>query len=153
MSESFSKSPPTFGKIQRPKNWIALSSDEPASPFATHGSGTLTNLIKSRSHASLAALSHRAASYRAGRDSLDIDGEEEDEILSPLARRITRDVEEVEEFRRSTEERRMSILNTPQMRSQRLIGNSNPRYKWGTDELSISIQGKLTGFDRKILED
>jgi hypothetical protein len=23
-----------------------------------------------------------------------------------------------------------SILNTPQMRSQRLIGNSNPRYKW-----------------------
>lgn len=22
------------------------------------------------------------------------------------------------------------ILNTPQMRSQRLIGNSNPRYKW-----------------------
>jgi cation diffusion facilitator family transporter len=33
------------------------------------------------------------------------------------------------------DERRMSnaasILNTPQMRSQRLIGNSNPRYKWG----------------------
>lgn len=31
-------------------------------------------------------------------------------------------------------ERRMSVgalvLNTPQMRSQRLIGNSNPRYKW-----------------------
>jgi hypothetical protein len=23
-----------------------------------------------------------------------------------------------------------SVLNTPQMRSQRLIGNSNPRYKW-----------------------
>ncbi|KAJ4302909.1 hypothetical protein N0V90_001800 [Kalmusia sp. IMI 367209] len=34
----------------------------------------------------------------------------------------------------SASERRMSIgahaLNTPQMRSQRLIGNSNPRYKW-----------------------
>lgn len=22
------------------------------------------------------------------------------------------------------------VLNTPQMRSQRLIGNSNPRYRW-----------------------
>nr|OQO17104.1 hypothetical protein B0A51_14054 [Rachicladosporium sp. CCFEE 5018] len=27
-------------------------------------------------------------------------------------------------------DRRMSVLNTPQMRSQRLIGNSNPRYRW-----------------------
>ena len=31
-------------------------------------------------------------------------------------------------------ERRMSLgahaLNTPQMRSQRLIGQSNPRYRW-----------------------
>jgi hypothetical protein len=32
---------------------------------------------------------------------------------------------------RSLNERRMSaILNTPQMRSMRLIGNSNPRYRW-----------------------
>jgi hypothetical protein len=34
----------------------------------------------------------------------------------------------------SDAERRHSVgaqvLNTPQMRSQRLIGNSNPRYKW-----------------------
>ncbi|KAI9661909.1 MAG: hypothetical protein M1821_009149 [Bathelium mastoideum] len=43
---------------------------------------------------------------------------------------------------RLRDERRMSIassvLNTPQMRSQRLIGNSNPRYQWAkyykTDE-------------------
>ncbi|KAJ8609979.1 hypothetical protein MRB53_038819 [Persea americana] len=28
------------------------------------------------------------------------------------------------------DQRRLSILMTPQMRSQRLIGNSNPRYKW-----------------------
>lgn len=43
---------------------------------------------------------------------------------SPLRRRITHD----------TDPRRMSlgpeILNTPQMRSMRLIGNSNPRYRW-----------------------
>ena len=29
------------------------------------------------------------------------------------------------------DDRRMSVLHTPQMRSQRLIGNSNPRYRWG----------------------
>jgi divalent metal cation (Fe/Co/Zn/Cd) transporter len=43
---------------------------------------------------------------------------------SPLRRRTTHD----------TDPRRMSlgpeILNTPQMRSMRLIGNSNPRYRW-----------------------
>ena len=31
----------------------------------------------------------------------------------------------------NNEERRLSvILNGPHMRSQRLIGNSNPRYRW-----------------------
>ncbi len=31
---------------------------------------------------------------------------------------------------RRDEERRLSILNTPQMRSMRLIGNANSRYRW-----------------------
>lgn len=54
---------------------------------------------------------------------------------------ITDEEEDIETFRnnfmmpydRDTERRASaaaSILNTPQMRSQRLIGNSNPRYKW-----------------------
>jgi hypothetical protein len=54
---------------------------------------------------------------------------------------ITDEEEDVEAIRgnfmmpydRDTERRTSaaaSILNTPQMRSQRLIGNSNPRYKW-----------------------
>jgi hypothetical protein len=30
-----------------------------------------------------------------------------------------------------------SVLNTPQMRSQRLIGNSNPRYKWWVHRYSM----------------
>lgn len=41
-----------------------------------------------------------------------------------------------EERRMPGEERRLSnaaaVLMTPQMRSQRLIGNSNPRYRWET---------------------
>jgi hypothetical protein len=28
------------------------------------------------------------------------------------------------------EDRKASLIMTPQMRSQRLIGNSNPRYRW-----------------------
>ncbi|OAL02626.1 cation diffusion facilitator 10 [Phaeosphaeriaceae sp. SRC1lsM3a] len=54
---------------------------------------------------------------------------------------LTDEEEDIEAFRgnfmmpydRDTERRSSaaaSILNTPQMRSQRLIGNSNPRYKW-----------------------
>jgi hypothetical protein len=42
---------------------------------------------------------------------------------------------EIDDFSAMTtnEERRLSIImNTPQMRSQRLIGHSNPRYQWET---------------------
>ncbi|KUJ22414.1 uncharacterized protein LY89DRAFT_680557 [Mollisia scopiformis] len=125
MAENLSKSPPQFGRIPRPRGWISLSSDEP-NLMALHGSGTLTNLIKSRSHASLSNLHRRASSFRGGRDT----PEEEDPNPFERTRRESRDFEDGDEFRRS-EERRMSvILNGPQMRSQRLIGNSNPRYKW-----------------------
>ncbi|KAE8452126.1 hypothetical protein EG329_001593 [Mollisiaceae sp. DMI_Dod_QoI] len=124
MSESFSRSPPQFGRIPRPRGWISLS--EETSPMATHGSGALTNLIKSRSHTSLSNLHRRPSSFRGGRETPD------EEDLNPFDRtpRNSKDIEEVDDFRRS-EDRRMSIiLNGPQMRSQRLIGNSNPRYKW-----------------------
>jgi hypothetical protein len=45
-------------------------------------------------------------------------------------RRDSRDFEEVGDFRRSNERRLSAVLNGPQMRTQRLIGNSNPRYRW-----------------------
>ncbi|CZR50735.1 related to cation diffusion facilitator 10 [Phialocephala subalpina] len=125
MSESFSRSPPQFGRIPRPRGWITLNGEE-SNPMVTHGSGALTNLIKSRSHTSLSNLHRRPSSFRGGRDTPD----EEDPNSFERAPRNSREFEDVDDFRRS-EERRMSvILNTPQMRSQRLIGNSNPRYKW-----------------------
>jgi divalent metal cation (Fe/Co/Zn/Cd) transporter len=51
---------------------------------------------------------------------------------SPLHRRTTHDTDRSS---RERDPRRLSllgpeILNTPQMRSMRLIGNSNPRYRW-----------------------
>jgi hypothetical protein len=40
-----------------------------------------------------------------------------------------------------------SILNTPQMRSQRLIGNSNPRYKW---EKYFKDEEELKGMNKNV---
>jgi hypothetical protein len=49
-------------------------------------------------------------------------------------RRKSWDAHSAEERRPGLDERRLSnaafVLMTPQMRSQRLIGNSNPRYRW-----------------------
>jgi divalent metal cation (Fe/Co/Zn/Cd) transporter len=99
----------------------------------------LPSLFQTRSTTSLfnyerrieqpAALKRRSSFHSAS--SVDEDPERglDDELPSmgegsPLRRRITHD----------TDPRRMSlgpeILNTPQMRSMRLIGNSNPRYRW-----------------------
>jgi hypothetical protein len=41
------------------------------------------------------------------------------------------------------------VLNTPQMRSQRLIGNSNPRYKW---EKYYKTEEELKGMKKPIRE-
>jgi hypothetical protein len=71
-------------------------------------------------------LSRRPSSIRADhRSSFAISDDEEDieSLKWGLATALDKDAE-----------RRMSmgaqVLKTPQMRSQRLIGNSNPRYKW-----------------------
>ena len=89
--------------------------------MATHGSGTLTNLIKSRSHTSLQSM-RRPSSFR-GRDTNDDEEAAWAHRLSPN--------DEPEDFWRNADERRLSaVLLGPQMRSQRLIGQSNPRYKW-----------------------
>jgi len=96
--------------------------------MVTHGQGTLTSLIKSRSSASLQNIHHRSSSIVRERDTPD----EEARNRPGLVRRDSRDPSEHDEFRRSAdEERRMSaVLFGPQMRSQRLIGSSNPRYRW-----------------------
>lgn len=91
---------------------------------------TLSNLIQDRSSGNLRDLRERIASRRGGagdsRDGdsdgdlerNDIDGEE----LSPAKSRLGR--------RSSTISKEEDVLNTPQMRSQRLIGRNNPRYQW-----------------------
>ena len=121
-----STSPPQNGRISRLRGYLPLSED--ASPMATHGHGVLTSLIKSRSSASLQNIHRRPSSVLGGRDTPD----EEAGNRPNLVRRNSRDPSEIDEFRRSAgDERRLSaMLFGPQMRSQRLIGNSNPRYRW-----------------------
>jgi len=124
MSDDYSQSPPQFGRIPRPRAFLPLNSED-GSPMATHGNGILTSLIKSRSHASLYTMHRRPSSFR-GRDTPD------DEEIGPFdrLRRNSTGFDDGDDFRRSDERRLSAVLNGPQMRSQRLIGNSNPRYRW-----------------------
>lgn len=114
--------PPVFGRIRPPVGFIQLNED--ASPMVTHGSGALASLIKNRSTTSLHTMKHRRPSSLRDRDTPDVEDER--------SRRNSGELDE-DDFRRTfQEERRLStLLLGPQMRSQRLIGNSNPRYKWG----------------------
>ena len=98
-------SPPRYG---RRRSFLPLS-PEPfrPSPLSPHG-GALNSLI---SEAAIDASSIRSSSpYRA--DS------------------IHNENFDTSDWGRSSHRRRSTLLNTPQMRSQRLIGNSNPRYRW-----------------------
>lgn len=123
-SDDFASSPPAFGRIPRLRGFLRLNED--ASPMATHGHGALASLITSRSSASLHTMARRPSSLR-GRDAPDVDEE------TPLTRSATRRTlgeADQDDFRRSEERRLSAVLYGPQMRSQRLIGNSNPRYRW-----------------------
>lgn len=134
-------SPPKSYRIRKLRGYLPLNED--ASPMAIHGQGMLTALvncyflrlllsfsarrapvnsvpqIKSRSNATLQNSPRRRPSLviaRSREDGEDIEGDAESDDFVAL---------------QNTEERRLSIiLNGPQMRSQRLIGNSNPRYCW-----------------------
>ncbi|TVY14637.1 Metal tolerance protein 3 [Lachnellula arida] len=124
---SASTSPPQYGRIPKLRGWLPLNNED-ASPMATHGQGALTSLIKTRSSASLQTIQRRSSSILGGRETPD----EEAGNRPGLVRRNSRDPSEADDFRRSAgDERRMSaVLFGPQMRSQRLIGSSNPRYRW-----------------------
>ncbi|KAH8602863.1 hypothetical protein B0O99DRAFT_604530 [Bisporella sp. PMI_857] len=115
---STSDESPQYAQIGKLRGFLPLNIED-ASPLTLHGQGHLNALIRSRSSSSLQGLGtpRRPSSYRAARELADEEGSghfgDSDDNYS------------------LNEERRLSlILNGPQMRSQRLIGNSNPRYRW-----------------------
>ena len=122
--EDYSGSPPKHGRIARLRGYLPPNDD--ASPMATHGQGTLSSLLKSRSSQSLQTLARRPSSFR-GRETPEID---EEAGLGKVRRSSGGEDNGDFDFRRSDDRRLSAVLFGPQMRSQRLIGNSNPRYRW-----------------------
>ncbi|KAL2756185.1 hypothetical protein ACRALDRAFT_1076505 [Sodiomyces alcalophilus JCM 7366] len=114
-------------------------------PLATHGNGTLATLIRNRSSASVRdaqttadkALHFHTGDALNGHDHchpVDRDGNGDDvDDTTPFLWLRSRDpdMDDAPPRRRTSEERRLSqLIFSPQMRSMRLIGNSNPRCQW-----------------------
>ncbi|OTA64707.1 hypothetical protein K449DRAFT_404213 [Hypoxylon sp. EC38] len=106
------------------KGSFLLSRDDSPPPISPRGHGALTQLLKSRSYGS---LHNYGSTWRGAVPNLP-DDEESALLPHPYSRSESDD----EEHRRpQVDERRLSqLLNSTPMRSMRLIGNSNPRYKW-----------------------
>ncbi|KAI1414817.1 hypothetical protein F5Y13DRAFT_158367 [Hypoxylon sp. FL1857] len=116
-----SSSDPRRGFI---KGSFLLSRDDSPPPISPRGHGALTQLLKSRSYGS---LHNYGSTWRGAIPNLPDD---EESALLPAS--YSRSESDDEEHRRSqVDERRLNqLLNSTPMRSMRLIGNSNPRYKW-----------------------
>ncbi|KAF1915497.1 hypothetical protein BDU57DRAFT_499611 [Ampelomyces quisqualis] len=115
-----SKQPPSPGprsaslpRLTNSKLFLPLTHDT-ASAISTRGQH-LPSLFNTR----------RPSTIRSNERCGSLTDEEED--IDPIRGRLMMPYDRDPERRSSNA---ASILNTPQMRSQRLIGNSNPRYKW-----------------------
>lgn len=99
--------------------FIPVTAETAPQPVSTRGQ-RLPGLIQSYSSNSLMTLSRPARRRTNSMGS----GDEESRIILDALRRAPTEIDS----------RRMSltpdVLMTPQMRSMRLIGNSNPRYRW-----------------------
>lgn len=118
-------------RIGRPAGFLPLSED---TNFSTRGQH-LPALIQSQSSGNV----HDARKYaspnlhtrrRSSFGSSDLHRTTSSDGEHPNLSAIGHDLE-AQSLLSEDERRRMSILMTPEMRSQRLIGNSNPRYHWG----------------------
>ncbi len=118
MADNASGRPPSV-RIGNLRGYLPLSEEL----VSTRGQ-VLPSLIQNRSSASLKDLRGSIGPRRFGNYSY-----ESDEELD-----VERDGDSSIRENRTGINRRMSnvsqVLNTPQMRSMRLIGNSNPRYQW-----------------------
>jgi cation diffusion facilitator family transporter len=110
--------------------FLPLSTED--SPISTRGQ-VLPGLLQTLS----SSTPHRPGSFRFLSDLITGDKSHETRSQRRQSESSTEDEENLSFGRRPTllpEDRRVSnaamTLMTPQMRSQRLIGNSNPRYQW-----------------------
>ncbi|KAK5112661.1 hypothetical protein LTR85_011172 [Meristemomyces frigidus] len=134
MSDSGRDASPRLYRISTLKDFLPLSEE---ASISTRGQ-KLPALIASRSTTNVHGLRKDARRRRSSLGSEDLprfsgENERPNSDLSPEAQRRMSSVAGWGGGREA-DDRRMSlaasILATPQMRSQRLIGNSNPRYRW-----------------------
>lgn len=117
-------------RISRLKAFLPLSEE---ATYSTRGQ-KLPNIIRNRSSVNVSEIQKRDSLFRkpsvlakkADHDLEDgsYDDEEHGQIIPPPDFPLPKPGED----RRPSSA--AAVLNTPQMRSQRLIGNSNPRYEW-----------------------
>ncbi|KAI1475007.1 hypothetical protein F4774DRAFT_308225 [Daldinia eschscholtzii] len=114
------------GFIPFNKGPFALSQDENPPPISPRGPGSLTHLLKSRSHSSL----HNYGSTWRGNVPNALD-DEESALLPSMFSRPPSEPDDEAHRRSQSEERRLNqLLHSSTMRSMLLIGKSNPRYNW-----------------------
>ncbi|KAF3762306.1 hypothetical protein M406DRAFT_293956 [Cryphonectria parasitica EP155] len=118
-----------------PSHSRPLLLDQEPNLITSKGHGALSNLIRTRSNASVNSLSWRHPS------------DEEDALGSPSLQQGALEDGDYTERRSAAEERRLvELLHEPHMRSMRLIGYPNNRYQWArywkTDEQLKAIKPK-----------
>lgn len=103
------------------------------------GQGTLGQLLrKNRSYGSL----HKYGS--SWRGNMPVPTPLDDEETGLLNAITGADYDDIKSPRSMTEERRNQVLHSAQMRSMRLIGNSNPKYNWARHWKTEEELGPLT---------
>ncbi|KAJ9628537.1 hypothetical protein H2203_002438 [Taxawa tesnikishii (nom. ined.)] len=130
MDGASESTPPNY-RVGGLKGFLPLSDEASISTRGQH----LPALIKNRSSTNIVGLQRTYSGIQRRRSSLD------GSFTRPRRSEDSDSEQDVEAQRPSLEsarqeydgeplDRRVSVLMTPQMRSQRLIGNSNPRYRW-----------------------
>jgi hypothetical protein len=143
-------------------SFLLLQDEAAPNPLASKGQGALATLIRNRSATSLYKPSGKAGgSIREVARGPDDEESAVGHHGNPSSAAAGADWSSVfrtgsrggddpssDDHGRRAEDRRMSaVLNTPQMRSMRLIGNSNPRYRW---ERYWKAEPELKGMKGKI---
>lgn len=112
MADQPPSSPPQYGRIPSLKNFLPLSEDAIMSTRGQHLPSLLQQSLSNR------GPSQRPSSVRS------------EDLYSESGRGSAPPTPGVFSDDRRSSIGGVSVLLTPQIRSQRLIGNSNPRYKW-----------------------
>ncbi|ETS86439.1 hypothetical protein PFICI_00267 [Pestalotiopsis fici W106-1] len=138
-SSYLSRSPGRSG-LHR-KGYLVLQDEAPPA-FSPRGQGTLAHLIRNRSHSSLQGYGTTTWRNTGGLDAADLEahhpgGHHEASLHhhhlhgAGAAGSVSGGEDDATSRRSLYEERRLSaVLMSRPVRSMRLIGNSNPRYRW-----------------------